>query len=511
MASRYVETPVVDYCYNPIHVVDSDKDIIVPCGKCDGCLLHKANQWSMRCGMEIEDTPVTIFGSLTYSNKYLPKLVQFQSASLKTLGNVRSDGYRDLILDYKVSWYSDNPLNIRFNGVRDVPRCDGIIIDRNYASIDVVNWDNRNYPVINYASKRDIQLWLKLIRKDLDDYGIYKDKRVLERGYFRYFIISEVGPTTFRSHFHFLIFCQSQEVASYLLECSLYKNWQMCSEDRFVPYCHICDSGARGYVTQYLTSFSNLPKVFRENKEIRPFRLASKSPGIGFVGQDKAQIFKDVERGIIKYSRPIRRLESNSILEYPKDFTTTLFPKCYRFNKISDSRRFFIYSYLYRSIRESGQSRLLLSSGFSKIFQASDYLAMCACERFCREYVNSPLYYYYLLDTYYYKVEMEHLKSFYQAQQNEDFVLRPLKLFEYYPNVEQICLGRICDISSIAWFKDFGIDVDSLVGNKSYFEFVKSQIKFYNTNYRNEVSDILTNMVKVAKFNELTGNAPTNV
>ena len=77
MASRYVSTPVVDYCFNPIRVFDDGKDIIVPCGKCDGCLLHKANEWSMRCGMEIEGSPATIFGSLTYSNKYYPKLYPF--------------------------------------------------------------------------------------------------------------------------------------------------------------------------------------------------------------------------------------------------------------------------------------------------------------------------------------------------------------------------------------------------------------------------------------------------
>ena len=37
MASRYPSIKVVDYCFNPRHVVDEDKDIIVPCGKCEGC------------------------------------------------------------------------------------------------------------------------------------------------------------------------------------------------------------------------------------------------------------------------------------------------------------------------------------------------------------------------------------------------------------------------------------------------------------------------------------------
>ena len=492
MASRYAETKVVDYCFNPIHIVDDDKDIIVPCGKCDGCLLHKANEWSMRCGMEIEDTPVTIFGSLTYNNKYLPKLTKFQT------GN-------------SISWISDNSLNIRFNGVCDVLRVDGIIIDYNYSSIPVTNWDNKHFPIINYASKRDIQLWLKLLRKDLQDYGIIKDKRIKKRGYFRYFIIAEVGPTTLRNHYHFLLFCQSHEVASYLLEGSLYKNWQMCDEDRFTPYVHVCDSGARGYVTQYLTCFSDLPNVYAENKEIRPFRLASKSPAIGYVGQNEAQVYQDVERGIIHYSRPVKRLEFNALLEYPKNYTASLFPKCYRFNKISDSRRCRIYGYLYRTYRKTGIAPALLRKRFCEIFNASDYLAMCACFRFCKDFVASPDYYYYLLDMYYYKVEMEHLKNFYLSQQEVDFFSQPYKFFEYYSNIEQICCTEPYDLRCIEFLTDFGIDLPYLVDNRSFFLHVRKMINDNNDTYRREVQSIVQSMVKMSKFNELTGNAPTNV
>lgn len=508
MASRYAETSVVDYCFNPIHVHDEDKDIIVPCGKCDGCLLHKANEWSMRCGMEIEDTPVTIFGTLTYNNKYLPKLLPFESCSF-TVSNRGNDGRVDLTEVYRRSWYSDNGLNIRFNGVRDVLREDNIIIDYDYAPLFVKHWENHDFPVINYASKRDIQLWLKLLRKDLDDYGVYKNERVLKRGYFRYFIISEYGPTTFRGHYHFLIFCQSQEVASYLLDGSLYKNWQMCDANRFFPYCHVCDSGARGYVTQYLTSFSSLPNVFKENKEIRPFRLASKSPGIGYIGQDKAKIYEDVARGVIKYSRSVRRLELNTVLEYPKNFAVTLFPKCYQFAKISDSRRFHIYSYLYREVRATGQSALLLRKRLSEIMQASDYLATSACYRFCKDYVNSPMYYYYLLDMYYYKVEMEHLKRFYESQEKEDFAINVFKIFEYYPNIEQYFLTEPYNLRPVLFLQDFGLDVYALIDNKSFFLLVKKWISEHNVNYRNEVSDIIDGMMKMSKFNELTGVAPT--
>ena len=75
MRSRYPTTKVSSYCYHPIHVVDDTKDIYVPCGKCDGCRLHKANEWSQRLGMDMESNPNSIFFSLTWNNKYLPKLI----------------------------------------------------------------------------------------------------------------------------------------------------------------------------------------------------------------------------------------------------------------------------------------------------------------------------------------------------------------------------------------------------------------------------------------------------
>ena len=134
MASRYAETKVVDYCYHPIRVRKDGVDIVVPCQKCDGCLLHKANEWSMRCGMEIEASPATIFGSLTYSNKYYPKLYpfvgsQFMDSSYRSFFDFKDELPNSVAkhLD-SVVWCSDHPENIRFNGVQDVLREDNLIV-----------------------------------------------------------------------------------------------------------------------------------------------------------------------------------------------------------------------------------------------------------------------------------------------------------------------------------------------------------------------------------------------
>lgn len=531
MASRYPTYKVVDYCFHPIRVCDGDKDIIVPCGKCDGCLLHKANDWSMRCGMEIEGSPATIFGSLTYSNKYYPKLYPFFRRNddrfvpyedFKNFSQTPVGFSLRLGRDLDFVWSSNHNENIRFNGSYDVLREDNIDIypinSGNFEPVQISHWDNFYRPSIGYCSKRDIQLWLKLLRRFLD-YGIsYKSKRVLESGYFRYFIISEIGPTTFRGHAHFLIFCQSSEIASALLEGALYKNWKMCDEDKFEPYVHLCDSGARGYVTQYLTSFSSLPRVYREAKEIRPFRLASKSPGIGYIEQDKEEIFESINRRTIKYIRAVARLDSKVILSYPKSFCTSVFPKCYRYSKIPDSRRFSIYSYLYREVKCLGREYSVVSSRLREELHASDYLATRACYKFCCLTGESPDYYYYLHDMYYYLVEMDNLRNFYLSQQDIDFLRFPDRIFEFYSNIEVICLdsGILKSRPYMRVALDFclyplGFDYRVLLGNKEFFEFVHLSLRDRNDSYYREVSDICDNMVKMPKYNEMTLNAPTIV
>ena len=282
MGSRFASSQHLDYCYHPQKIVQDERIVYVPCGKCDGCLLHSANEWSQRVGNEIEGSLTSVFGTLTYNNHYLPTLVPVYDHT----GNI-------------LLYHSDHDLNIRFNSVSDVKREDHIIINYPYSPIPIQDYFRDD--VINYASKRDIQLWLKLIRKSINEYFDNYGQRNL----FRYFIISEIGPTTYRGHFHFILFFQDTEIASFVLENALYENWQMCDETLFRKYTHYCDSGCRGYVTNYLTCKSNLPRIYRENKEVAPFRLASKAPAIGYICFDIRKIFEDVSIGNIEYDKQL--------------------------------------------------------------------------------------------------------------------------------------------------------------------------------------------------------------
>lgn len=265
MASRYPSTKVLDYCYNPVRLVVDNSVVYVPCGKCDGCVLHKANEWSMRLGAEIEDNIYSIFFTLTYSNKYLPTMV---------LDSELSDPLQNF-------WTVNHNRNIRFNGKEDVLReeiYDGLYLPFGFVGITATNYVS-DVPYFPYSSKRDFQLYLKLIRKDLYERfkeGFFQEVEKEEDLRFRYYAISEYGETLLRPHVHSVILPYHPEVANYLCYEGLFKSWQMCDRNMFQQYCHFADSGCRGYITQYLTCSSRLPSVYHE-RPIRPWRLSSKT------------------------------------------------------------------------------------------------------------------------------------------------------------------------------------------------------------------------------------------
>lgn len=104
--------------------------------------------------------------------------------------------------------------------------------------------------------KRDIQLWLKRLRKRL--------------GPFRYFLVGEYGPQTNRPHYHGLLFNLDVLPANVTNEIS--QSWNMGH-----VLVGTVNPNSIGYVAKYtlnsMTSF-----VDKENQ----FMMCSNKPGIGF-------------------------------------------------------------------------------------------------------------------------------------------------------------------------------------------------------------------------------------
>ena len=521
MASRYPETKVLDYCFNPVRLNVDDEVVYVPCGKCDGCLLHKANEWSMRLGSEIEDNELCIFFTLTYNNKYLPT---FKSLCyIKNKNGVESHLFT-----------CDHDRNIRFNGNEDVLRkedfqttkkCDFLFQDDllgvNYNIFDMPNsfngikatnltMDKVYFP---YSSKRDFQLYLKLLRKDLyelNEQNYFSEKKTKEQLQFRYFGISEYGETLLRPHIHAVVLPNDPEVADYLCYTGLFKNWSMCDKNMFQQHCHFADSGCRGYITQYLTCNSLLPSVYKDVR-IKPWRLSSKGSAIGYYGYDKKEVCENYSIGVDEYSKSISRLDERYLLRYPKDLGIRLFPKCYEYRKKDFHGLYGLYSIYWRYVRygteypciEEHINRFLASANIA------DVQAVKTCFKVCQMMHWHPHTYVYTLDMFYYKNAMSALRTWYEFQQKCTNVYEIIRSYtnvqDYRQRLDASTLSDYQRYVFSEFLSSLGLDFFSIIWSE--FDSLLNRV---DKVYTCEVSDILADMVKMPKFNEKYGLSPNN-
>ena len=500
MASRYPTSQVLDYCFNPLRIVHNNHVSFVPCGKCDGCLLHKANEWSMRLGVEIEDCPFPIFFTLTYTNKYLPTF--------------RFVGYDKKDFNFKLfsCLHEDN---LRFNGKEDVPRKEDFAFMKVPSSFNGVPATNYECDVeyFPYSSKRDFQLYLKLLRKDLDEKFPYLSK---EEKTIKYFGISEYGETLLRPHIHAVFFCYSQEVSEYLLYYGLFASWQMCDKHLFQQHTHLCDSGCRGYITQYLTCNSRLPSVYHDAR-IKPWRLSSKNPAIGYSVFDKKKVFEDVLFGTITFNRNISRLNQRYVLRYPSSYIVGFFPKCYEYGKKTFRGLRAVYGIYMLPLgkkvtNERWESGIIdfgsLSKRLSDSVHTSNETAARQAKKVCDLMAWNLDTYLYALDMYYYKADMFALKFYYEWQENKGNTLDVLRSYnnvgdylkkfqsDTLSDYEYLVFGAFCQGFALDFEEVCNIDFDDFSINKD--------------DYVLEVSDILEDMVKMPKFNEKYGLSPNS-
>lgn len=117
-----------------------------------------------------------------------------------------------------------------------------------------------NNNVVNILCKRDLQLFLKRIRKAIEPDRV------------RFFACGEYGPTTLRPHYHMILFNFPSSKSIYDV---IKKKW---------PFGFVSVSSIKpahfDYIAKYCSSYMYLPEYLR-CKSFRPFILCSRRPAIG--------------------------------------------------------------------------------------------------------------------------------------------------------------------------------------------------------------------------------------
>lgn len=193
-------------CLKPYY--DKDKGAL-PCGKCLPCLIRRQNDWTFRIIKESETSVNNLFVTLTYEESKMPV----------------SRSYTRRI--------------------------------KSYPYFETVQRES-----FGILQKRDIQLWIKRLRKALEPHRI------------RYFACGEYGPRTLRPHYHIILF-GLPDLGRSSIKSIISTTWNR----GFITISSMTH-GRAAYVAKYCSASMELPEHLYD-KRYRPFVLCSRRPALG--------------------------------------------------------------------------------------------------------------------------------------------------------------------------------------------------------------------------------------
>lgn len=248
-------------CLSPKRIVNpyTHESMTVPCGKCQACVLAKNSRYSFQCDLESYCSKHTLFVTLTYANRYIPRATIVDSIE-RPFGNDLIDRETGEILgNCDLSETEKERLQKKFYLFGDVP----------------------------YLRKTDLQLFLKRFR-------YYVTKR-LPKEKVRYYAVGEYGPVHFRPHYHLLLFLQSDEALQVSSE-AVSEAWQFGRID-----VQLSKGASSSYVAGYVNSSVSIPKIFKM-PSVRGFCVHSQRLGQGFLASQRAKVYQIAPRDFIKKS-----------------------------------------------------------------------------------------------------------------------------------------------------------------------------------------------------------------
>lgn len=312
-------------CEHPLHI----NGYTIPCGKCNSRLLARGSHYSLMCEREESQSKYCYFITLTYSNSFLPTVRAVLS----------SDGT-------KYSFYADNPMDddfgrklFDFEFSKDFTKddCDRLMWKKSRL------WSAH----LGYLKYRDIQLFMKRLRKNLSVYG--KEE-------IRYFVAGEYGPQSFRPHWHILLYFDSPAIQSNILK-ALSSCWQCGIVD-----CSQFQRKVSSYVASYVNCVGSMPVLYK-NDVMRTKMHHSSYFGCKDYIEDKETIYS---LGYSYFDGLRDTVLSKSVEIHPwRSLLSNLFPRCSGYDRKTCTARYFTYTILrtaedlYHKMRIAKLSRMI--------------------------------------------------------------------------------------------------------------------------------------------------------
>nr|DAP86509.1 MAG TPA: Replication associated protein [Microviridae sp.] len=268
MITKELQNKLVTRCQNPRTVVNkyTHEPVVVPCGSCPSCLLRRSAIQTNLLTTYSAQFRYAYFVTLTYAPCFLPTLEV-------SVVEACTDDIADVSCVPDIDNLDAGDPNTYLFGFRSVPRTASVklktsTVERTFKDpevkftcpmkskdfLSILEKVKHNVPNrIPYICNRDLDLFLKRLR------SYYPDEKL------RYYAVSEYGPTSFRPHWHLLLFSNSERFSETICE-NVSKAWS---------YGRCDTSLSRGYaalyVASYLNSYVALPDFYTQMpKVVRP-------------------------------------------------------------------------------------------------------------------------------------------------------------------------------------------------------------------------------------------------
>lgn len=268
MITRELQNKLVTRCQHPRTVVNkyTHEPVVVSCGSCPSCILRRSGIQTNLLTTYSAQFRYVYFVTLTYAPRFLPTL---EVSVIETC----TDDIADVSCFPDINDLDANDDNTYLFGFRSVPRSASVKVKNSTVErvfkdpevrfsypmkpkelLSILGKINHNVPNrIPYVCNRDLDLFLKRLR------SYYPDEKL------RYYAVSEYGPTSFRPHWHLLLFSNSERFSETVCE-NVSKAWSYGRCD-----ASLSRGFAAPYVASYVNSFVALPDFYTQMpKVVRP-------------------------------------------------------------------------------------------------------------------------------------------------------------------------------------------------------------------------------------------------
>lgn len=268
MITKELQNKLVTRCQHPRTIVNkyTHEPVVVSCGRCPSCILRRSAIQTNLLTTYSAQFRYIYFVTLTYAPCFLPTL---EVSIIETC----SDDIADVPCFPNIDDLDAGDPNTYLFGFRSVPRSASVklknsTVERVFKDpeikfscpmkpkdlLSILGKIKHSIPYrIPYVCNRDLDLFLKRLR------SYYPDEKL------RYYAVSEYGPTSFRPHWHLLLFSNSERFSQTVCE-NVPKAWSYGRCD-----ASLSRGFAAPYVASYINSFVALPDFYTQlPKVVRP-------------------------------------------------------------------------------------------------------------------------------------------------------------------------------------------------------------------------------------------------